>query len=224
MQCEVETFLAGRQPGRYCPVSQQQPNPATSSVFNIPNQLTCLRLLLAVVVFCLMPFGHYTACMVLFIVAAGTDWLDGWYARKYGLVTVLGRILDPFADKVIICGTFIYLIAEPQMAAIPFGLRAWMVVVIVARELLVTVLRGLIEQRGGDFSAKMAGKLKMVFQCVAAAAALLTLSFSGEPPAGVLWTFIGSLWTAVFLTVYSGVVYVVAAVKSVRPSPRPTDS
>ena len=194
---------------------QQQPKPGTSSVFNVPNQLTCLRLLLAVVMFCLIPFGLYTVCMILFLVAAGTDWLDGWYARKYGLVTVLGRILDPFADKVIICGTFIFLVAEPQMAEISFGLRAWMVVVIVGRELLVTALRGFIEQRGGDFSAKMSGKLKMVFQCIAAAAALLTLSLSGDVPVWVVWTFIGSLWTAVFLTVYSGVVYIVAATKAV---------
>ena len=196
-------------------MSEQQPKPGTSSVFNVPNQLTSLRLLLAVVMFCLMPFGLYAVCLILFVVAAGTDWLDGWYARKYGQVTVLGRILDPFADKVIICGTFIFLIAQPQMAAISFGLRAWMVVIIVARELLVTVLRGFIEQRGGDFSAKMSGKLKMVFQCIAATAALATLSFSGDVPAWVLWTFIASLWTAVFLTVYSGVVYIVAATKAV---------
>ena len=196
-------------------MSEQQPKPGTSSVFNVPNQLTSLRLLLAVVMFCLMPFGRYTVCMVLFLVAAGTDWLDGWYARKFGLVSVLGRILDPFADKVIICGTFIFLVAEPKMAEIAFGLQAWMVVIIVARELLVTVLRGFIEQRGGDFSAKMSGKLKMVFQCIAAAAALCALSYSGEVPAWVLWTFIGSLWTAVFLTVYSGMVYIVAAAKAV---------
>ena len=196
-------------------MSNQLPKSGTSSVFNVPNQLTCLRLFLAVVMFCLIPFGQYTVCMILFLVAAGTDWLDGWYARKYGLVTVLGRILDPFADKVIICGTFIFLIAEPQMAAISFGLRAWMVVVIVGRELLVTALRGFIEQRGGDFSAKMSGKLKMVFQCIAAAAALFTLSFSGEAPVWVLWTFIGSLWTAVFLTLYSGMVYIIVAAKSV---------
>ena len=204
-------------------MSQQQPKPGTSSVFNVPNQLTSLRLLLAVVMFCLIPFGQYTICMILFLVAAGTDWLDGWYARKYGLVSVLGRILDPFADKVIICGTFIFLVAEPRMAEIPFGLRAWMVVVIVGRELLVTALRGFIEQRGGDFSAKMSGKLKMVFQCIAAASALLALSFSGEVPGEVpgwvLWTFIGSLWAAVFLTVYSGMVYIVAATKSVAGNP-----
>jgi CDP-diacylglycerol---glycerol-3-phosphate 3-phosphatidyltransferase len=197
-------------------MNEEQTKPGQPSAFNVPNQLTSLRLLLAVVMFCLMPFELYMVCMVLFVVAAGTDWLDGWYARKYGQVTVLGRILDPFADKIIICGTFIFLVAEPQMAAISFGLRAWMVVLIVARELLVTVLRSFIEQRGGDFSAKMSGKLKMVFQCITAASALLTLSFSGEAPAWVLGTFMISLWAAVFLTVYSGMVYIIAATNAVR--------
>ena len=118
--------------------------------------------------------------MGLFIVAAGTDWLDGYYARKYSQVTTLGRILDPFADKVIVCGTFIFLMAIPAMAEVPWGLRAWMVVVIVGRELLVTALRSFIEDRGSDFSAKMSGKLKMVLQCVAAGACLFYLSYD-EP-------------------------------------------
>ncbi|HID77619.1 MAG TPA: CDP-diacylglycerol--glycerol-3-phosphate 3-phosphatidyltransferase, partial [Planctomycetaceae bacterium] len=141
------------------------------------------------------------------------DWLDGWYARKYGAVTVLGRILDPFADKVIICGTFIFLAAVPSMAELAWGLKPWMVVVIVGRELLVTTLRGLIEQSGGDFSAKWSGKLKMVFQCVAGAVSLLYLSFTDGAPGWLLWTMGLSLWATVVITVYSGLVYVVAATK-----------
>jgi CDP-diacylglycerol--glycerol-3-phosphate 3-phosphatidyltransferase len=192
---------------------------AASKIFNIPNQLTSLRLILAVVMFCLIPWGKtwsYLTCLVLFLLAAGTDWLDGWYARKYGAITVLGRILDPFADKVIICGTFIFLVAVPEMNQLTWGLQAWMVVVIVGRELLVTALRGVIEQEGGDFSAKMSGKLKMVFQCIAASAALFYLSFTEGAPAWVLWTIIVSIWTAVLLTIYSGMVYVVAAVKMLQ--------
>src|SRR3972149_1605789 len=98
-------------------------------MFNLPNQLTFLRLILSVVLFGFIVYEHYLTSMVLFIIAAGTDWLDGYYARKYNEVTTLGRILDPFADKVIICGTFIFLVAVPKMAAVPLGLRAWMVVV-----------------------------------------------------------------------------------------------
>ena len=110
-------------------------------IFNLPNQLTSLRILLAVIMFALIDRSVYWASFVLFVIAAGTDWLDGYFARKYGLVTTLGRILDPFADKVIVCGTFIYLVSIPATIAVPWGLRAWMVVVMVGRELLVTALR-----------------------------------------------------------------------------------
>ncbi len=197
---------------------------APTTVFNVPNQLTSLRLALSVVLFVFISFGFFMTSTVLFVIAASTDWLDGYYARKYGQVTTLGRILDPFADKVIICGSFVFLAAEPVMALDPLGVKAWMVVVIVGRELLVTALRSFIEERGVDFSAKMAGKLKMVFQCVAAGTALFCLAYTdpgtvgdyAEVPPWSRWLLAGSLWTAVALTVYSGVGYVFAAVKAVR--------
>ena len=80
-------------------------------VLNVPNQLTSARLVLAVILFVFLARGYYTTSLILFIIAASTDWIDGYWARKYGQVTVLGRILDPFADKMIICGTFIFLAA-----------------------------------------------------------------------------------------------------------------
>jgi CDP-diacylglycerol--glycerol-3-phosphate 3-phosphatidyltransferase len=194
-----------------------------ASIFNLPNQLTSLRLLLAVILFGLIVWEQYLTGLVLFIVAASTDWLDGYYARKYGQVTTLGRILDPFADKVIVCGTFIFLLTVPKMMATPWGLRAWMVVVIVARELLVTALRSFVEDRGVDFSAKMSGKLKMVLQCVAAGAAIFYLSYPSAKPDGppdappwVTWTTIALIWSAVALTFYSGITYVQAAVRLLR--------
>ncbi len=146
---------------------------------------------------------------------------DGYYARKYGQVTTLGRILDPFADKVIICGAFIFLLVAPKMVEMPwYGLRAWMVVVIVGRELLVTALRSFMDERGSDFSAKMSGKLKMVLQCFAAGACILYLAypnhFGPTVPAWLLWTTIGLIWGAVVLTVCSGVVYVQAAIELLR--------
>lgn len=188
-------------------------------IWNVPNQVTSLRLILSVVMFCLIPFGLYWASFVLFILAAGTDWLDGWYARRYNQVTVLGRILDPFADKIIICGTFIFLVAEPALTTHWYGLQPWMAVVIVGREMLVTVLRSFIEQKGGDFSAKMAGKLKMVFQCVAGAAALALLASGTDAPAWMNVTFLISLWLAVLSTIYSGIGYIFAAIRMVRNSP-----
>lgn len=193
-------------------------NNVMKSALNVPNQLTVLRLILSVVLFCFVACQWYLTGMVLFLIAAGTDWLDGYYARRYGLVTTLGRILDPFADKVIICGTFIFLVAIPAMGDLAWGLRAWMVVVIVGRELLVTALRSFLEERGADFSAKMPGKLKMVLQCVAACTALVYLSYVDKTtvPIWIVWLLIASLWSAVLLTVYSGAGYVVAAVKLLR--------
>lgn len=199
--------------------SDSPPAAGKASVFNLPNQLTSIRLILSVVTFVLMSLEFYLASLVLFIIAAGTDWLDGYFARKYGQVTTLGRILDPFADKVIICGTFIYLIAVPVMAQVPWGLRAWMVVVVIARELLVTVLRSAIEQQGSDFSAKMAGKLKMALQCLAAGVCLYYLTYANPLQTAPQWLWfllVASVWSSVLLTIYSGVMYVFAAVAAWR--------
>jgi len=188
-------------------------------IWNFPNQVTISRLVLALVMFVAMALRDYHTSFVFFLIAAGTDWLDGFYARRYGQVTTLGRILDPFADKVIVCGAFIFLVAVPVMSQVPWGLRAWMVVVIVGRELLVTALRSFLEEQGADFSAKIAGKLKMVFQCIAVCAALVYLWFDDplvNTPTWIWLTLVLSLWIAVALTVYSGIGYVFAAVKLLR--------
>jgi CDP-diacylglycerol---glycerol-3-phosphate 3-phosphatidyltransferase len=189
------------------------------AMLNLPNQLTFLRLMLSVVLFFFLVGEYYLTSMVLFIVAASTDWLDGYFARKYGQVTTLGRILDPFADKVIVCGTFILLAAVPVLSQVPFGLRPWMVVVIVGRELLVTVLRSFLEERGSDFSAKMSGKLKMVLQCVAAGVCLFYLSYDSPLVNAPKWCWqllVGSVWAALVLTIYSGIVYIGVAVKLLK--------
>lgn len=186
----------------------------STAVFNLPNQLTGMRLLLSVVLFVLMALQMWLSSMVVFIVAASTDWLDGYFARKYNLVTVLGRILDPFVDKIIICGSFIFLVAEPQS-----GIAAWMAVVVVARELLVTSLRGYLEGEGVNFSASMSGKLKMLLQCIATGCVLFYLSYvarGGDAPLWLRALVLTSIWSAVVLTVYSGVVYIVAAINLMR--------
>src|SRR5262245_15927151 len=191
-------------------------NPPSNVIVNVPNVLTTLRFLLSVVVFVLIPLQHYLAAMIVFIIAAATDWIDGWWARKFGQVTKLGRIFDPFVDKIIICGTLIFLAAEGPDS----GIAPWMAVVVMGREMLVTAIRSEIEGRGGDFSAQMMGKLKMVFQCIAAAASLLALHHFHQPSAGtsalpdwLYWTLHISVWLAVITTVYSGLEYVVAAAR-----------
>ena len=191
------------------------PAPISSNILNVPNVLTAIRFLLAIVVFVLVPFGQYVAAIVVFLLAASTDWIDGYWARKYGQVTKLGRIFDPFVDKIIICGTFIFLAAEQGS-----GITAWMAVVVMGRELLVTALRSFIEQEGGDFSAQMSGKLKMVFQCIAVVASLIVLrrlQLIGDRdavlPAWLYWTLHISVWVAVLSTVQSGLEYIVAAAR-----------
>ena len=187
-----------------------------SEIFNVPNKISAARLVLAVVFFILLPLNLYWAGLVVFVIAAGTDLVDGWYARKYDMVTKLGRVLDPFCDKILICGAYILLAVEMEADFPWYGkIAGWMAVVVVGRELLVTVLRSMIEGAGGDFSAKMAGKLKMGFQCVAVGACLVGLALlSPEGESIPMWleiTIVGSVWLSVISTVHSGLLYVKAA-------------
>ncbi len=179
-----------------------------NKVFNVPNQLTLARLVLSIVVFAMIGLSWYVPAIVTFVIAASTDWIDGYYARKYGQVTKLGRIFDPFVDKIIICGSFTFLVAEPSS-----GIAAWMAVLVVGREILVTALRSFIEQSGGDFSANMSGKLKMVFQCVAVVASLVALQYGGQRPEWLTWVLPISVWLAVVSTAHSGAIYVFAAAR-----------
>lgn len=204
-------------------------NVSLKAALNVPNLLTAIRLFLSILLFLFIGIAqsesidaaqqstYYWIALVLFAIAAGTDWVDGYWARKYGQVTVVGRIFDPFADKVIICGTFIFLVGSPHSQVAP-----WMAVVVTGRELLVTALRGFFEQQGTDFSAKMAGKLKMVLQCIAALASLYLLATTGEasPVASLAYTVWGILWATILLTLYSGGEYVVGAWRLMRKMAR----
>ncbi|GIW97549.1 MAG: hypothetical protein KatS3mg111_0882 [Pirellulaceae bacterium] len=183
-------------------------------MWNIPNALSLIRLALAAGVGLCIEFGAFLAALLLFIIAAGTDFLDGWWARRFNQVTRLGRILDPFVDKVIITAALVALVAWPGSR-----IDAWMVTVILAREFLVTSIRSMIEGRGGDFSARWLGKWKMAVQCAAIIASIMLLSqrFS--------WSWLPATtrvlaWTAVLITVASGIDYVAQArrVGSSEPS------
>ncbi len=184
------------------------------SVWNIPNQITLGRLALSLAIFVMLELEWFLAATVLFLLAAGTDWVDGYWARRFGQVTRLGRILDPFVDKFLVCGVFVYLAAIPD-AAIP----AWVAVIITARELLVTALRGEVEGRGADFSARWSGKWKMAFQCVAAAMALGNLAvWEKQPPAAWSYALTTALLVAVVATIHSGYDYTRAAIQLLRLS------
>eukprot|EP00913_Durusdinium_trenchii_P008815 g8281.t1 len=141
--------------------------------------ITISRFLLAIVLFTLIYVqGFWRTAAVLFIVAAWTDFLDGYIARKYGMITVLGRILDPFVDKIIVGGAFIFL-SEKTVSAdgmtLHSGVNAWMAIIIIGREMFVTTLRSFLEQHGKDFSASWSGKIKMALQCIAVPASLFSL-------------------------------------------------
>jgi CDP-diacylglycerol---glycerol-3-phosphate 3-phosphatidyltransferase len=180
---------------------------SSPSPWNVPNSLSAIRLVLALVVCGLIEWGAFMPAAIVFIVAASTDWIDGWWARRYQQVTKLGRILDPFVDKVIICGAMIALVGASD-SPVP----AWMATLVVARELLVTSLRGMVEGKGGDFSAKQLGKWKMVAQCAAVVAALLVLSQEASADWLVMTTRV-LLWLAIVLTVLSGYQYVMLVVR-----------
>ena len=192
----------------------------TQQIFNVPNQITMLRLVLSIVVFVLVPIELYIPALIIFAVAAGTDWVDGYYARKYDQVTQLGRILDPFCDKIIICGSYILLSVQmrdiqAESLGLSVQIAGWMAVVVVGRELLVTALRGFIEQHGGDFSAKFSGKLKMVFQCAAVIGSLAVLSNPTESSDGLRVTTLILIWLSVLSTIYTGIIYIQAAIKTI---------
>ncbi|RMG32971.1 MAG: CDP-diacylglycerol--glycerol-3-phosphate 3-phosphatidyltransferase [Planctomycetota bacterium] len=184
-----------------------------SSWLNAPNIVTLSRLILAGALFVLIDRGYsWTAATVVFVIAAATDALDGYLARRYGLVTTLGRILDPFVDKIIVCGSFVFLLAHAPKS----GVNAWMVLVILARELFITSLRGYLERQGRDFSAAWSGKVKMVVQCLAVGFALLSMEPSVRL-SGLLALRDALLWGAVAITIYSGIDYCIRAARMMKP-------
>jgi CDP-diacylglycerol--glycerol-3-phosphate 3-phosphatidyltransferase len=183
--------------------------PRRPSVNNLPNQLTAARFVLAVVLFGLIGVETWAWCLAVFVVAAFTDWLDGYLARKQGLTSTLGRNLDPLVDKVLMCGTYIFLL--PKGTAEGEGwLQPWMVTVVVARELVITSLRSYLESFGARFGADWLGKLKMGLQCAAVIAIFVVLLIPGE------WTGLkwlggvardGLIWAMLAATLLSGLQY-----------------
>lgn len=216
--------------------------------WKLPNQLTVLRLLLAIVFFALLalyegpggaPAGEQAqrarlllnVCFGLFILAGITDILDGYLARRMKAVSAFGRITDPVVDKVLICGAYALLTGsnfffsaklpmssyEQQLPGwitgnMASGVQAWMVVVILAREFVVSGVRGYSESRGQSFPATVYGKLKMFTQSVAIGAVLYQLANLPETPWAII-TKLTAVWASVLATVFSGLAYVSKARK-----------
>lgn len=179
-------------------------------IWTVPNLLSTARLLLALVLFVLVERGRHGPALALFLFAASTDWVDGWWARRYGQVSRLGRMLDPLVDKVIVCGAFILLAGRGPAGG---SIAPWMAMVVVVRELIVTAVRSEMEREGHDFSAALSGKIKMVLQCAAIALELLARF---RPELAVGGIAVGdaarmTAWAAVASTIYSGLEYLLAA-------------
>jgi CDP-diacylglycerol--glycerol-3-phosphate 3-phosphatidyltransferase len=194
-------------------------SPSRPSVFNLPNQLTAARLVLAIVLFVLIGCAAWVGCLVVFAAAAVTDWLDGYLARKQGLTSTLGRNFDPLVDKVLVCGAYIFLLPVDRS-----GLAAWMVTVVVVRDLIINSLRSFIENQGAVFGADWLGKLKMVLQC----AALFAIFVALEMPAWsaeAVWYFDrlrdGLVYAMVVATALSGLQYVWRATLLLRTDAAP---
>src|SRR6266704_2179961 len=190
--------------------------PAKSIIWNIPNLLTLFRIaIIPLLVVLLLPLHKFAAptqsagffAALLFALASINDWLDGYLARRMGIVTTFGKFLDPIADKLIVMAALIMIL--------PFSwVPAWMVLVILGREIIITGLRGLASTEGIVIPASNLGKFKTIFQIVAILGLLLHYDyhwfFSMDNP----YLFVNMhnvglfyLWIAFILTVWSGVDY-----------------
>jgi CDP-diacylglycerol--glycerol-3-phosphate 3-phosphatidyltransferase len=196
---------------------------------HVPNAITGSRLLLAAAFFVLLSLYQHNGqgdphlldiAFVVYVVALVSDFLDGYLARRWKVEGAFGRMVDPFVDKVLVLGTFIYFGGknfviqaggpQPVLQTIS-GVRPWMVVLMLARELLVTSLRGVGEASGANFGAAYVGKLKMVFQSGTILVILLYVNyfqFSANWQVPAQWFRDICIWLTVAFTLYSGIAYV----------------
>ncbi len=189
-----------------------QPN----QIINLPNALTVARIavipLLALILMSPSRSAGFWAA-ILFAVASITDWLDGYLARRMGIVTIFGKFLDPIADKLIVMAALIMIL--------PFNrVPAWMVLVILGREIIITGLRGIASSEGIVIHASDLGKYKTIFQIVAILGLVLHYDYNWF--FGISHTLLTVnmhnvgmffLWIATILTAWSGVDYLIRFIR-----------
>ena len=167
---------------------------------NLPNKLTTFRVILIpfFVFFMLAPnmtgINHYIAAAI-FIVASLTDLLDGKIARKYNLVTNFGKFMDPLADKLLVCSALICLIQTGQLAA-------WIVVIIIAREFIISGFRLIASDNGVVIAASYWGKFKTTFQMLMVIVLILNIQMSFFQILGMILTYVALILTVVSLIDY----------------------
>ena len=169
-------------------------------IFSNPNNLTLFRIAAVplIVILLLFPGRLFTfVAAVLFTVAAITDFLDGFFARRKGLVSTFGKVMDPLADKLLVSATFIML---ASLGWIP----GWIVCIIIGRELAVTGLRNIAAQQGQDISSSRLGKYKTGFQIAAIIPLLIHYQYFTIDFHEIGFVF---LWAALALTLLSGADY-----------------
>jgi CDP-diacylglycerol---glycerol-3-phosphate 3-phosphatidyltransferase len=214
---------------------------------HVPNALTTLRLLLAVVFFGMLSWYQYEGrgdptflniAFAVYVVALFTDFLDGYLARKWHVEGAFGRLLDPFVDKILVLGSFIFFAgknfiipestgpAQAMVVKTITGVTPVMVIILLGRELLVTSLRGMAESAGMNFGAAFSGKLKMVFQSIAILVILAYVNYRGW----LLhygWDFSATvirdafIYVTLLITIFSGLLYVqrgIALYRAAEPS------
>lgn len=210
---------------------------------HVPNALTGARLVLAGVFFAMLAVYQYqgrgdpwflNTAFLIYCVALFTDFLDGYLARKWHVEGAFGRVMDPFVDKILVIGSFIFFAGKnfiipetvhPENRSMVVrtltGVAPGMVVLILARELLVTTFRGLGEASGQNFGAAFSGKVKMVLQSVTILVILVYVNYFAwlrdnayEAPATAVRDV--CIWTTIVVTVFSGLLYVQRAVAMYR--------
>ena len=198
----------------------------------IPNALTVGRLALAAVFFVMLGLYQFEGrgdptflniAFAIYLIAAATDFLDGYLARKWAVTSAFGRIVDPFCDKILVLGSFTFFAGKnfivPDSAGVGHevvvrtitGVYPGVVVILLARELFVTTLRSVRETAGTPFGAAFAGKLKMTVQAVTIGVILTYVNyFEGARPDVEWWARMvrdTCIWATLIVTVWSGLVY-----------------
>jgi CDP-diacylglycerol--glycerol-3-phosphate 3-phosphatidyltransferase len=202
---------------------------------HVPNALTFSRLVLAAVFFVMLSYYQYegrgdptflNVAFVIYLVALVTDFLDGYLARKWHVEGVFGRIVDPFVDKILVLGTFIFFAgknfiipesvtepsARPMVVKTLTGVAPGIVVILLSRELFVTTVRSISESGGQSFGAAFSGKLKMVFQSVTILVILVYVNYlpwlrRHEYADAATWFRDVCIWSTVLITIISGMLY-----------------
>lgn len=162
---------------------------------NLPNQLTIGRILLVPVFVIVILSGMKNALFIsaiIFAIASLTDFLDGHIARKHNLISNFGKLMDPFADKLLVSAALITMV---ELNLVP----SWMVIIIISREFAVSILRAVAASAGVVIAASKGGKAKTISQIIAILMILLNIPYSNI-----------MLWLAVILTIYSGYDYLYA--------------